>query len=821
MTTLLQDIRFAVRLLIKDPIFTVVAVLTLALGVGANTAIFSVVNAVLLHSLPFPEPDRLTTISFNNPGIGLHDVTFSYPELDDLRSHADAFDQVSVVWPSSGNLTGGKNPERLELLAVSPNYFSMLGAVPQIGRIFGPDDMNFAGFSPAAVISDALWKRSYGSSSDVIGRRLQIDGDPYTIVGVLPPSFRHPGRTVTTDVEVWLTAGFKGDPFSPERKQRELPGAIGRLKSGLSLQQASARLDTFSHKERADYPEDYPANSQWTVSLQPLQQSLVGDVRPMLITLMWAVMAIVLIATLNIANLLLARSSVRQREVAMRLALGAKPGRVMRQMLTESAVLAVVAGVIGILTTLGLLGALVRLAPTKIPRLAEVRIDWTVLLFALAISFISGLLFGLAPARQALSRNLIGNLREGSFGSGYSAKTNRLRGALIISELALAVVLMVAAGLLLRTFWGLLRENPGFNPSQVVAANFWLPVPNDPKNDPYEGVVKQTTFLREVVRRIDSIPGIQTAAITSALPAVPGRMNTSPIAIEGRPIESSEDLRAEIIRVSPDYLKVMQTPLVKGRFFEENDETGREMVAVVDEATATRYWPNQDPVGRHVLMGAARHPTALSVVGVIQNIKHDGLDKDGFPHLYLPIYQRGGRVLAVAARTSLPAMSLEQRFRQEIQAVDPNLPVFNVRSMDDLLGESLAPRRFSAELVGAFALLALLLSCIGTYGLLAYMVNQRFREIGIRMAMGARKADILNLFLGRGMLLAGVGLLIGLAGSIFGAFALTSLLYGIRPIDLPVFLSVPVLLLLVSIFASYIPARRAANVDPMHALREG
>jgi putative ABC transport system permease protein len=298
-------------------------------------------------------------------------------------------------------------------------------------------------------------------------------------------------------------------------------------------------------------------------------------------------------------------------------------------------------------------------------------------------------------------------------------------------------------------------------------------------------------------------------------------MNTSPIAIEGRPVESSQDLRAEVIRVTPDYLKVMQTPLSKGRFFEENDETGKEMVAVVDESTAGRYWPKQDPIGRHVLMGAARHPTALTVVGVIKDIKHDGLDKDGFPHLYLPIYQRGGRVLSVAVRTSLPAMTLEPQIRREIQAVDPNLPVFNVNSMGELVNGSLAPRRFSAELVGAFALLALLLACIGTYGLLSHMVAQRFREIGVRIALGARKGDIVSLFLGRGMLLAGIGLIIGLIGSVFIAFGLASSLYGVRPIDLPVFLLVPAVLLLVSILACYIPARRAANVDPIRALREG
>ncbi len=819
MGTLLQDVRYGWRMLRKKPTFTVVAVLTLALGVGANTAIFSIVNAVLLRSLPFPRPDRLVRIIFNNPGLGLRDVRFSVPELEDLKTRANVFEEVSVVFPASTNLTGAKQPERLEFLGVSPNYFSMLGVTPQIGRLFGSQD-SVLGFAPVAVISDSLWRRSYGADPNVLGRSLQLDNDPYTIVGVLPPGFRHPGPTISRDVEVWATTGFSADPFPPpKRGNRVLPGAIGRLKPGLTVEQAQAQLTAMAIQSRHDFSTDYPPQAGWTVEIQSLQESLVGNVRPMLLVLLGAVILIVFIVSLNIANLLLARASGRQQEMAVRLALGASRGRMVRQMLTESMVLSLIGGFAGVATAVATLGFILRVVPSNIPRLGEVTIDWVVLGFALLISLLTGGVFGLAPAMHATRSALSSAIREGARGSGYSTKTGRLRDALIVSELTFAVVLMVGAGLLLRTLGGLLRENPGFNPTRVISANIWLPVPNDPTVDPYFPLARQNFFARELLRRMNGIPGVELAGITSNLPAA-NQTNSVALAIEDRPVESAQDLRAEVIRVSPDYFKVMQAPLVRGRFFAENDEEGKQPVAIIDEAAARRYWSGGDPLGRRLRVGQDPSLPWMTVVGLVKDIKQDGLDIQGVPHVYMSIYQYRGRVLSVVLRSSLPATLLEPQIRHQIQNVDWRLPVFGVSSMNDVIGRSLAPRRFSADLVGAFAGLALLLASIGIYGLLAYMVDQRSREIGLRMALGAQPSDILKLILQKGVVLASVGIAAGVLFSASTASVMASLLYGVRPHDPAVFLVVPLLLLAVASVASYIPARRATKVDPVIALRE-
>jgi len=831
MTTLFQDVRHGLRLLWKSPGFTVVAVLTLALGVGANTAIFSIVSAVLLHSLPYRDPDRLVRIFFNEPGVGLRDVEFSKPELDDLQTRAGVFEDVTPIFEGSENLTGAGPPERVEGVNSSFSYFSMLGVIPQIGRLYGPQDF-VPGFAPQAVISDGLWRRAYGADPNVLGRTIRIDNDPFTIIGVLPRGFRHPGPTTSGDAEVFGAGGFSADPFPPPiRGNRVLINGIGRLKPGLTLAQAQARLTAMAHELRHDFPTDYPPQAQWTIEIQPLQETLVGNVRPMLLVLLGAVILIVFIVSLNIANLLLARASGRQQEMAVRLALGASRGRMVRQMLTESMLLSLIGGAAGIATAVGTLVFILRFVPSNVPRLNEVRIDWVVLAFALLISILTGLVFGLAPALHSARVALSSAIREGGRGSGYSTTTGRLRDVLIVSELAFAVILMVGAGLLLRTMRDLLQENPGFNPTQVVTANTWLGVPNDPKMDPYLGIPGTTTFDRELLRRMKAIPGVELAAITSSLPTTNSNPNAvgglaieglaiEGLAIEDRPVESSQDLRAERIRISPDYFKVLQATLLRGRSFTEGDEDGKQLVAIIDESTARKYWPDRDPLGRRVRFG--RDPTEpwITVVGIIKDIKSDGLDIDGVPHIYVSTYQDPSKQVSVVLRTSLPATLLEPQIRHEIQSIDPGLPVFKVSSMNDILDRSLASRRFSADLVSGFAGLAVLLASIGIYGLLAYMVGQRSREIGIRMALGARRDDILRMFLRKGVALAGVGIVAGLVFSASTASMMASLLYGVRPHDPAVFLIVPLLLLAVAALASYLPARRATKVNPIVALRE-
>jgi predicted permease len=826
MGTLLQDVRYGLRMLRKKPSFTIVAVLTLALGVGANTAIFSIVDAVLLRPLPYPDPDRLVRVFFNEPGVGLRDVRFSKPELDDLQTRAGVFEDVTPIFEGSENLTGTQQPERVEGVNTSFTYFSMLGVVPQIGRLYGPQD--FApGFAPEAVISDGLWRRAYGADPNVIGRTMRIDNDPLTIIGVLPRGFRHPGPTTSGDAEVFGAGGFSADPFPPPmRGTRILVSGIGRIKPGLTLPQAQARLTAMAAQLRQDFPADYPPQTQWTIEIQPLQETLVGKVRPMLLVLLGAVVLIVFIVSLNIANLLLARASGRQQEMAVRLALGASRGRIARQMLTESMLLSLIGGAAGIATAVVTLRFILHIVPSSLPRLSEVRIDWVVLAFALLISILTGLLFGLAPALHSAKGALSSAIREGGRGSGYGTKTGRLRDVLIVSELAFAVILMVGAGLLLRTLRDLLQENPGFNPTQLVTANMQLPNPNESDADPYRDIPRRAAFDRELLRRMKTIPGVQLAAITSALPTTNinpnavGGLATEGFAIEDRPVESSHDLRAERIRISPDYLNVLQATLIRGRSFTEDDQDGKPLVAIIDESTAHQFWPTRDPLGCRVRFGRDPSKPWTTLVGIIKDIKTDGLDVDGVPHIYVSTYQDPSKELSVVLRTSLPAPLLEPEIRHEIQSIDPGLPVFNLSSMHAVLDRSLASRRFSAELVGGFAGLAVLLASIGIYGLLAYMVGQRSREIGIRMALGARRGDILRMFLRKGVALAGLGIVAGLVVSAATASMMASLLYGVRPHDPAVFLIVPLLLFAIAVLASYLPARRATMVDPIIALHE-
>lgn len=825
MRTLLQDVRYGLRTLGKKPTFTVVAVLTLALGVGATTAIFSIVNAVLLRSLPYHDPDRLVRIFFNEPGLGLRDVRFSRPELEDLQTRAGVFEDVTPIFEGSENLTGGQKPERVEAVNGSFSYFSMLGVTAQIGRLFGPQDV-VPGVGSGMVISDGLWRRSYAADPSVVGRTIRIDGDPFTIIGVLPRGFRHPGPTTSGDVEVFGAFGFTAASFPPVRGARVLKSGIGRLKPGLTLAQAQARLTAMAAQLRRDFPADYPPQAQWTIEIQPLQETLVGQVRPMLLVLLGAVILIVLIVSLNIANLLLARASGRQQEMAVRLALGASPGRLVRQMLTESMLLSLIGGAAGIATAVDTLGFILRFVPSNVPRLNEVRIDGVVLAFALLISILTGLVFGLAPALHSARGAFSSAIREGGRGSSSGTTTGRLRDVLIVSELAFAVILMVGAGLLLRTLRDLLQEDPGFNPTHVVTANTWLGVPNDPETDPYRGIPGEVTFDRELLRRMRAIPGVELAAITSAIPTTNGNPNAvgglaiEGFAIEDGPVESSQDLHAERIRISPDYFKVFQATLLRGRSFTEGDEDGKPLVAVIDESTARKYWPGRDPLGRRVRFGNDPSKPWTTVVGVIKDIKHDGLDIDGVPHIYVSVYQDPNKQVSVALRTSLPATVLEPQIRREIQSIDAGLPVFNVSSMNDVLDRSLASRRFSADLVGGFAGLAALLASIGIYGLLAYLVGQRSKEVGIRMALGARGGDILRMFLRKGVTLAGVGIVAGLVIAASTASTMASLLYGVRPHDPAVFLLVPLFLLAVAALASYLPARRATKVNPVAALRE-
>jgi len=821
MRTLLQDIRYGLRMLWKNPGFTAVVVLTLALGIGANTAIYSVVDAVLLRPLPFLNPEQLVLVRDDLTGRQMENVGMSVPELKDLREGAGVFEEVAGVWPVDANLTGSDRPERVELLAVSPNYFSLLGAGARLGRVFGPQDQA-EGFAEGVVISDGLWRRMFGSDPNVLGRRIYADTDAYTIIGVMPPGFRHPAQTLRNDVEMWANAGFVGPPFNnPPRNVRMLPGAIARLKPGVDVRQAQAQVDALVSRLREQFPAEYPAEAGWAVRLLPAHENLVGGARATLLVLLGAVGLVLLIGCVNIANLMLARATARRREMAIRLALGAARRRIVMQLLTESLLLSLAGGAVALLAVVWLLELLVRVVPADIPRLHEVGFDGGVLLFVFAVSLLTGVLFGLAPALQASRPDLTASLKEGGKGAGAGARGQRFRGALVVTEVALSLVLMIAAGLLLRSFARLTEVDAGFDPRHVLMARIWLPVPNNPELDPYRQPARRAAFVREVLRRASSLPGVRYAA-AGAGNAVPllGPHFAGQFTVEEKADSDAALPTAQMTSVSPDYFRALGTPLVRGRFFADSDALEAQPVALVDEAAARRFWGPEDPVGRRFKPGgrASKAPW-VTVVGVVGNVKTEGFEQPDQPHLYTCMFQNVGYAMAVYLKAEGDPRGLTQALRQEVQAVDPNLPVFGERTMEEVVSASLAQRRFALQVVGGFGVLALLLAGIGIYGVVAYSVSQRTREIGIRLALGASNGAILRWVFGQGMRLT----LFGLGAGLAGAFALTrllrGLLFGVETTDPLTYAGLALLLAAVALFACYVPARRATKVDPMVALR--
>lgn len=817
-----KDLRLAARLLWKKPGFTLVVVLTLALGIGANTAIFSVVNAVLLRPLPFPNPEQIVLVRDDLTGRQLENIGMSVDELRDLQERSGVFEDISAVWPVDANLTGSDRPERIELLAVSPNYFSLLGVGAQLGRVLGPQDMAL-GFAESVVISDGLWRRLFNSDPAIMGRKIRADGDLYTIVGVAPPGFRHPGQTLRNDVDVWATAGFAANPFGPPvRGARILPGAIGRLKAGMNLAQAQSKMDAFVAALKQQFPNDYPADAKWGGRLETAQEELIEGVRPTLWVLFGAVGLVLLIACVNIANLLLVRASGRQREMAIRLALGAGRGRLITQLLMESLLLAALGGGLALLIVAWVMKGLLRLAPADLPRMQEIGIDGGVLGFAGLLSLLTGVLFGMIPALQASRPDITPNLKEGGQGAGTSATQSRIRSALVILEFGLSLILMIGAGLLLRSFSRLMDTHPGFNPQNVLTARIWLPIPNNPELDPYRPPAKRAAFIKEVLRRTSVLPGVRSVAIGNGngVPLLPPH-NTNTYTIEDQADSEGNPPRALSAAVSPEYFQTIGAPLKQGRFLEmSDDENNSARAAVIDESMAQRFFQGLDPIGRRIKFGR-RGSTApwMTIVGIVGNIKTEGLDQPDQPHLYSSVFQNPGYSMALYIRAEHDPVSLTGALRREIQAVDVNLPLFGERRMSELLENSLAQRRFLMQLVALFGLLALLLAGVGVYGVMSYQVSQRTREIGVRLALGASSAAILKWALGQGMRLALVGVVLGLGGALALTRVLRSLLFGVSATDVMTYLALTALLVGVALFACLIPARRATKVDPMVALR--
>jgi predicted permease len=823
MNRFLQDVRYACRMLLKTPGFTLVAILTLALGIGANIAAFSIVDGVLLRPLPFNHSEQLVRVFDDLRTSNTKDVGMSVPQFWDYRDRAGVFQDIAVIWLTPANLTDVERPERIEVLATSPNYFTMLGVQPALGRVFTQKD-DVPGFINAVVLSDGFWRREFGGDPKAIGKSIRLDGDLYEIFGVMPPGFHHPGKTIETEEDAYIAAGYNALPFPvpPLRSVRMLPGAIGRVKPGLSVAEAQARLEAFDAGLARDYATDYPAAAGWAPRLVSVQQDLTANVRAELFVLLAAVGFVLLIACVNLANLLLARASGRHREIAIRLALGAGRGRLIGQLLTESVLLAFVSGCVALITVVALKNALLNFAPADIPRLSEVTISPGVVLFALAISVLTGVIFGLAPALQAASPNQITSLREGSRGSGSSKRQMRVSSALVASEVALSLILLIGAGLFLRSFWQILQVRPGFNPHHVVTAQMWLSVPNDPAQNRYLTVPKRAAFMREVVRRVSALPGVEEASIGGggSLPLARAR-NQVPFAIEGRPADSERTPVAEFASVSPGHFRVLEIPLLSGRNFTDADDDKGEPVALVDEAFARQYWPGDSPIGKRIKPGSFLSTTPwLNIIGVVGNVKSDSLETQAVPHIYLSDSQSPSYSSVVYARTAGDPGKIGDAIRHEVQSVDPDVPVFAVRSMEEVIARSMAERRFALEILGFFAVIALLLASIGIYGVMAYTFSQRTHEIGIRIALGAQRQHILRMTLGEGMVLVALGL----AGGLFGALLLTqflrSMLFAVKPTDPVTFIAIAALLTAVALLACYIPAHRATRVDPLVALRE-
>ena len=823
MASFLQDLRYAWRMLLKTPGFTIVAILTLALGIGANIAAFSIVDGVLLRPLPFQQPGQLVRVFDDLRSSNTKDIGMSVPEFWDYRDHAGVFQDIAVIWPIPVNLTGVDRPQRIEVLATSANYFTMLGAQPQLGRVFTQRD-DVPGFIEAVVLSDGFWRREFGADPNILGKSLRLDGDLYKVIGVMPPGFHHPGKTLETDEDGYIAAGYNALPFPvpPPRSLRMLPGAMARLKPGLTVGEAQARLDAFDSELTREYPTDYPLAAGWGPRLLTVQQDLTGGVRAELFVLFAAVGFVLLISCVNLANLLLARASGRQREIAIRLALGAGRRRLISQLLTESLLLAFISGCVALVTVMWLKTAMLKFAPADLPRINEVTISGQVLFFAFLVSILTGILFGLAPALQAASPDHVASLREGSRGSGVGKAHSRASRALVISEVALSLILLVGAGLFLRSFWQILQVRPGFNPRHVVTAQIWMAVPNDPKNDPYGSVPRRAAFHRELLRRISALTGVEEASIGAggSLPLLHAR-NTLTFSIEGRPADSERAPVAEFASVTPSQFGTLQIPILSGRNFTNSDDESAMPVALVDETLARRYWPNESPIGKRIntVFIRANSPW-LTIVGVVGDVRSDSLEAPGAPHVYLSLFQNPPYSAVIYLRTAGDPGTLGEAVRHEVEAVDPNVPVFAVRTMDEVIARSTAERRFALQILGFFAGVALLLAAIGIYGVMAYTFSQRTHEIGIRMALGAQPRDILRMALTEGMSLVAVGLGVGLVGASILTRFLRTLLYAVTPNDPLTFTALAALLAAVAWLACFIPARRATQVDPLVALRE-
>jgi predicted permease len=816
MSALFQDVKFGLRMLAKNPGFTAVAVLTLALGIGANTALFSVVNGVLLNPLPYPQPNQLVTLHESKPNFPYGAI--SYPNFLDWQKDNHTFSSMAVARGYGFTLTGAGESERIRAEFVTSDFFRVLGVKPVIGRSFAPGEDGF-GAAPIALISAGFWQRKFGSAPDILGKALILDGRSYTIVGVIPASFDLLLKSFTTK-EVYIPIG-QWDHQGLKVRQAGLGiHGIGRLKPGITLPQARADMDGVTRNLAAAYPD---ADKGIGAAILPLRDDMVGDIQPILIVLLAAVGFVLLIACVNVANLLLARSAGRQREFAVRVALGASPRRVVRQLLTESVLLAMAGGGLGIALAAWGTQAALKVLPATLPRASEIGIDAHVLIFTVAASVLAGILFGLAPALKISKPNLQETLKEA--GRGTSGSHHRTQGVFVVIEMATALVLLIGAGLMTRTLTRLWRVNPGFDPNDVLTFGLSLP-PAMKKANP----VAIRAAFREFDSKLSSTPGVQAASLSWG--AIP--MDTEDdehFWMEGQPKPSNEsDMYSALeYTVEADYLRVMRIPLKRGRFFTPQDNEHSPAVAVIDDVCARKYFPNENPIGKRIKLPNMNDQSA-EIVGVVGHVKQWGLDSDDTQSLRAQLYhsftQLPDEAMALAVpgtdvlvRSEGAAAPLFASIRRTSQLMNNEQVIYGAQTMNEVIAGSLATRQFSMILLASFALVALLLASVGIYGVLAYLVGQRTHEIGIRVALGAGRYEVLRLVVGQGAKMALLGVALGLASAMGLTRLMSEMLYGVSATDPLTFVAVAILLILVALAACYIPARRAMKVDPMVALR--
>jgi predicted permease len=798
---LMQDLRYGARMLLKHPGFTLIAMLTLGLGIGANTAIFSIVNAVLLRPFPYQEPERLMIVQEHYGAAGFSP---SYPNFADWRAQNIAFTSIAAVRQNeSFNFTGAGEPERLQGRLVSAEFFSTLGIKPLVGRDFLAEE-DRAGATPAVILSYGLWQRRFGNDQSIIGQQLTLNNQSFTVVGIAPPHFQF-----GEEADVTVPFGLSAERF---RVRGSDPGAdvVARLKPNVSVQQAETELNLIAARLEQQYPE---SNKNRRVRVTPLHERVLGDVRQPLLILLGAVGLVLLIACANVANLLLVRASARQKEMAVRVALGAARGRVIRQLLTESALLTALGAALGILLAFWGASLIAAQLPDGIPRLQEVRVDAPVLVFTLVISLLTGLLFGLAPALQASRPNLTEGLKEGDRGS--SGRRQRLRSALVVGEVALTLTLLVGAGLLLQSFRRVLEVDTGFNARNLLAMRLSV------RNSDGQQVAN---FFEQLQQNVRGLPGVKSVAVSDGLPF--GRDANHPtFLIEGRPVTEKKAF-GQRYSVSPDYFQTMGIALLKGRLFTPEDNRDRPLVIVIDEVLARQYFLNEDPIGKRIKHSV--DSPGLEIVGVVRHVEPYGLDRleagAGPAQFYTnfnqtPLQSLSRGAINLLTRTEAEPLGLASAVRGQVAALNKDQSVFNIRTMEQIVARSVATRRFSMLLLTVFALVALALASLGIYGLMSYAVAQRSREIGVRTALGAQASDVLSMVIRQGMKLALIGVALGLVASVALTRTMKNLLFNVSATDPATFTAIAALLIAVALLACFVPARRATKVDPLIALR--